>query len=91
MYAIIKNIKFHDGECPYSINATRGIFRDIIDDLELKNPGTRHSILNCYDDIKDILIDKYPPAKLNKCNICGEPTSQNLCKTCIFKTKISKF
>ncbi len=88
LYAIIKNIKYHDGECPYAVNATRGIFRDIIDDLELKNPGTRHSILNSYDNIKDILIENFPPLDLNKCNICGEPTSQKLCKTCILKNKI---
>jgi uncharacterized protein (TIGR00269 family) len=91
LFAIIKNIKYHDGECPYAINATRGVFRDIIDDLELKNPGTRHSILNSYDSIKEILIENYPPVDLNKCNMCGEPTSQDLCKTCILKNKILNF
>jgi len=89
LYAIINNIRYHDGECPYAINAVRGVFRDIIDDLEQKNPGTRHSILNSYDSIKDILIEKFPPIELNKCDICGEPTSQRLCKTCILKDKIA--
>ena len=89
LYAIINNIRYHDGECPYAINAVRGVFRDIIDDLEQKNPGTRHSILNSYDSIKDMLIEKFPPVELNKCDFCGEPTSQILCKTCILKDKIA--
>ena len=88
LYAIVRNIEFHDGICPYSTNALRGVFRDIIDDLEYKNPGTRHSILNSYDDIKDLLLNKYPPTKLQKCPRCGEPTSQHLCKACILKNKL---
>ena len=89
LYAILKNIKYHDGECPYSIRAYRGVFRDIVDDLEYRNPGTRHSILNSYDSIREILLDKFPPVELNSCRECGEPTSQNICKACIFKDRIS--
>ncbi len=91
LYAIAKNIEYHDGECPYSTRALRGVFREIIDDLEYKNPGTRHSILNSYDGIKDPLLDKYPPAELNKCSRCGEPTSQDICKACMLKEKIHGF
>jgi uncharacterized protein (TIGR00269 family) len=88
LYAIVKGIEYHDGECPYSTHALRGYFRDIIDNLEYKNPGTRHSILNTYNIIKDLLYDKYPSADLEKCSSCGEPTSQELCKTCILKKRI---
>lgn len=88
LYAILKNIAYHDGECPYAIHALRGDFKEVIDDLEYKHPGTRHSILSSYDSIKDILIEKYPPAELNKCVKCGEPTSQKLCKVCILKNRI---
>jgi uncharacterized protein (TIGR00269 family) len=88
LYAIIKNIEFHDAECPYSTRALRGDFRDIIDNLEHKNPGTRHSILNSYGGIKDMLLKKYPPVELNECSECGEPTSQELCKACLLKDRI---
>ena len=89
LYAILKNMEYHDGECPYSIRAYRGVFRDIVDDLEYRNPGTRHSILKSYDSIREILLDKFPPVGLNSCRECGEPTSQNTCKACIFKDRIS--
>jgi len=88
LYALLQNIDFYDGECPYSVRALRGTFRDIVDDLEYKNPGTRHSILNSYDSIKDLLLKKFPPVELNKCDICGEPTSQELCKSCLLKKRI---
>ena len=89
LYAILKNIEYHDGECPYSTHALRGVFRDIIDNLEYDHPGTRHSILNSYNSMKDILLEKYPPVKLNKCEICGEPTSQLICKACTLIEKIN--
>ena len=88
LYAILKNIEYHDGECPYTVNALRGDFKEVIDILEYKHPGTRHSILSSYDDMKDLLIEKYPQTELNKCIKCGEPTSQKLCKGCILKNKI---
>ncbi len=89
LYAILQNIDFYNSKCPYSIHAQRGDFRDIIDELEYKDPGTRHSILNSYEKIKDVLLEKYPPAKLDRCSKCGEPTSQKLCKTCILKKKLN--
>jgi uncharacterized protein (TIGR00269 family) len=88
LYAILKNIEYYDAECPYSTRALRGDFRDIIDDLEYKNPGTRHSILNSYDSIKDLLLERYPSTELNNCSRCGEPTSQDVCKACILKDRI---
>jgi uncharacterized protein (TIGR00269 family) len=88
LYALLKNIEFHNAECPYAIRALRGQFRRIIDDLENSNPGTRHSILKSYESIKDLLMEKYPPASLQKCKMCGEPTSQDLCKTCILVKRI---
>jgi len=90
LYAIVNKIAYYDGECPYSTRALRGDFRDIVDNLEYKIPGTRHSILNSYEGIKDLLLDKYPPVELNTCMRCGEPTSQELCKACILKDKIQR-
>ena len=88
LYAILRNIEYHDAECPYAINALRGDFKQVIDDLEFKHPGTRHSIISSYEDLKDILIEKYPPTELNSCAECGEPTSQKLCKACLLKKRI---
>jgi uncharacterized protein (TIGR00269 family) len=89
LYALVRNIEFHNAECPYSTRALRGSFREIVDALEENNPGTRHSILNSYESIKDLLLTRYPPITLNTCPTCGEPTSQKQCKTCLLKKRIS--
>lgn len=88
LYAIIKNIHFHHEVCPYSVRALRGRFRNIIDELEYANPGTRHSILSSYDEIKDLLIKKYPAMQLNKCRVCGASTSQDVCKACLLLKRL---
>ncbi|MBN1280174.1 MAG: TIGR00269 family protein [Candidatus Thermoplasmatota archaeon] len=88
LYAYVKHIEFHNAECPYAVRALRGVYRDIIDVLEDNTPGTRHSILNSYESIKDLLQQQYPPTSLNQCPSCGEPTSQAVCKTCVLKQKI---
>ena len=88
LYALLKQISFHSGECPYAFRASRGQFRTIIEQLEGANPGTRHSILNSYETLRETLQMMFPSADINQCTICGEPTSQNKCKTCILKEHI---
>lgn len=88
LYALVKDIPFHNAECPYSTRALRGSFRNIIDGLEENTPGTRHSIMNSYESIKDLLVQQYPPVKLNECPSCGEPTSQKLCKACVLRKRV---
>ena len=87
-YALVKNIEFHNAECPYSHRALRGSYREIIHTLEENTPGTRHSILNSYESIKELLFTQYPAKQLNTCPNCGEPTSQKICKTCLLKNRI---
>lgn len=82
LYAMINRIEIHDGICPYSKRAQRNRYREIINNLEFKSPGTMHAILNSYDDLKDVLRSKYPKAQLNECNECGEPTINIKCKAC---------
>ncbi len=89
LYAILQNIDFFDSNCPYSVGAYRKKYQQIINNLEDDHPGTRHSILNSYDAIKEELIGKYPPADLNKCRKCGAPTSKDLCKSCILKKELN--
>ncbi len=90
LYALLKEIEFHDAICPYSTEAFRGVFKDILYTLEEQNPGTRHSILRSYDSIKEILVQLYPPIYLNSCQRCGEPTAQSVCKSCELQKTIKE-
>jgi uncharacterized protein (TIGR00269 family) len=90
LYAMMKNMKIYDGECPYALHAQRGQFRDMLAHAEGKTPGTRHAILSFYDQTADAIAGKFAPADLNECEQCGEPTNQKLCKTCILKNELLK-
>jgi uncharacterized protein (TIGR00269 family) len=82
LYALLNNITVYEHTCPYSFQATRGAYRDILQKLENDHPGTRHSILNSYLALEDFFSQRFPPADLNTCLQCGEPTSQSHCRTC---------
>ena len=88
LYAMLNEIDFYEGRCPYAGRALRNTYRSITYSLENEFPGTRHAILKSYDSIHDLLLQKYPAAKLLKCESCGEPTPNPKCKACIFKEKI---
>src|SRR5437899_2394418 len=90
LYALLSGIEFHDATCPYAERAQRGRFRDIVHRLEEESPGTRHAIVSGYDQMRPLLQGKYPPAALNACARCGEPTINEICKACELRERIAR-
>ena len=91
-YAMSLDLPFHDDECPHSHQALRILHRDVVARMEDAVPGTRHGLVHSADSIKEIHIkstlndDSKPKKKIaNDCEICGEITSQKICKACIMK------
>ena len=82
LYARLRGFSFHESRCPDAGKALRNEYRAIINELEDRHPGTRHAIINSYDAIRPMLEDVFRPAKLNRCERCGEPTPGRLCMTC---------
>ena len=58
--------------------------------LEEESPGTRHAIVRGYDQMRPLLQEAYPPATLNACARCGEPTVHAVCKACELRDRIEK-
>lgn len=81
LYAMLRDIPFSDDVCPYADEALRNEYREIIDGMENRSPGTKHSILASYDAILPLLREHYTPASLNTCT-CGEPTPKSRCMAC---------
>ncbi len=90
LYALLRGIEFHDATCPYAERAQRGRFREILHRLEEDSPGTRHAIVSGYDQLRPVLQTTYPPAALNACARCGEPTVNVVCKACELRERIGK-
>ncbi|MEM1856919.1 MAG: TIGR00269 family protein, partial [Thermoplasmata archaeon] len=90
LYAILNGIEFYHGTCPYADLALRNQFRNAIDEWESRTPGTRHSIISTYEQIKPLIIENYKNFNLNKCEICGDPTPGKICKACELSLRLHK-
>lgn len=82
LYALLKGIKFDSSWCPYYAKAQRNTFREILETLEERTPGASFSILRFADGIRPALESAIGPANINRCKICGQPTSREICTTC---------
>ncbi len=89
VYALTNGIEFYNGECPYAGFALRNPIREFINDMENKYPGTKFKILNSY---LSILSNMKIPSNLEiqRCEICGEPSSTPVCKRCQFINELKK-
>ncbi|HYM39548.1 MAG TPA: TIGR00269 family protein [Thermoplasmata archaeon] len=88
LYAFLRQIPFHDAECPYAARAQRGRFKELLHRLEGDSPGTRHAIVRGYDGLRPALQAAWPPASLRACARCGEPTIHDLCKACELRGRL---
>ncbi len=88
LYAYLRKIPFHDANCPYAERAQRGRFKEVVHRLEAESPGTRHAIVRGYDELRPILQKAWPPAPLQPCARCGEPTVHEVCKACEMKARL---
>lgn len=84
LYAYLKNFNTIEGECTYSITSLRGLLRRTLNYLESKNPGFKYRIVKTFDKllpaIRAHLSEETPQMRF--CKKCGEPTTNNLCRTC---------
>jgi uncharacterized protein (TIGR00269 family) len=87
LYAMLRGIDFSDSTCPYWEAALRNEYRDIIDGMESRSPGTKHSILASYDALRPALQEKYPQTSLRLCG-CGEPSPGGKCMACVMKDEL---
>ncbi|MGP3703375.1 MAG: TIGR00269 family protein, partial [Candidatus Bathyarchaeota archaeon] len=81
LYAYFNGIDFQSTECPYAPLALRSEIREFLIKLENRHPGTRYNIYRSFEKVRPMLKQsiKY---ELKSCEICGEPSSKNICESC---------
>ncbi len=82
-YAILSEIPFSLAECPY-VSGFRPKVRDLLNEMEAMHPGLK---LGLVKHIEAKLIPKLREVyhigeRLRSCEICGEPTTTEVCKVC---------
>ncbi len=81
LYAMLRGVPFSADVCPYADEALRNEYRDIVDRIEDRSPGTKYSILASYDALLPMLREHFPPTPLGRC-ACGEPAIKEKCMAC---------
>ena len=91
LYALLSDMEVHEQECPYADTALRGLYRDVIGQLEDNTPGIKFSILSSYEKMKEPVRNKYQgDGELDECENCGEPCMDERCKACQILSRIEK-
>lgn len=86
LYAILNNLYPRFVECPYAQYSMRWTIRRYINEMEEKHPGIKYSLLRSLLNIVNLLNkyveDLYKNKELFTCSICGEPSSNKICRAC---------
>ena len=90
LYVVAKELEVHFDSCPYAQQSFRGEVSDVINQLNEKHPTIKYSTLRGYDKIKNVLkkdFNKTYPE--GRCEKCGEPSANRLCKACTFLEELN--
>ena len=82
-WAILNNIEIHLDECPYSHLSLRAKIKEFLNVNEDAYPGLKKNIMESFQKI--LTFENDISTNLNECELCGEPTSSNICKACEIK------
>ena len=82
VYATLMNLPFDHSWCPYYGKAQRNTFREIIQKLEERSPGSKFGILRFTEDLRSSFHGSEEDIQPGKCKFCGSPTSDEVCGVC---------
>jgi len=89
LYAFLSGIDFVEEECPFAEGATSIDYKLYLSTLEEKMPGTK---LRFYGEflrkMHPILKGSEEKPILQRCKICQEPSSSEICAVCRLKEKV---
>ena len=88
MWAILNDIDIHLDECPYSHLSLRAKIKEFLNVNEDRYPGIKNNVMESFQKI--LTFENDISTSLNECEVCGEPTSSNICKACELKKLISE-
>lgn len=94
LYVLESGFEVHFDGCPYAHESFRMEIGDFLREATLKHPTLMYSTLNGFEKIKPAIKKDYMEKSTgfpNKtCVKCGEPSSQDVCKSCKFLDKIKE-
>ncbi|MDR2707196.1 MAG: TIGR00269 family protein [Nitrososphaerota archaeon] len=87
LYTYVKKIPFQDTPCPYASEALRNDARTMLNIIEEKHAGTKFAIFHSIERLRPAIEQTLAKENFKTCKTCGEPSTQDCCKTCEMLTK----
>ncbi len=88
VYAFLRDLPFHSQDCPYAEGVLRNDIQRILNEMEQKRPGTKHSIRRSGDKIKEFIHIKQ---EIHPCSVCQEPATKKVCRFCQIMADLQAF
>ncbi len=84
MYCKVKGWELDFCDCLYSQEGYRSQIKKMLNEFENKYPGTKHGIVKSFLSILPLLKEKAKTeiGEIQKCEKCGEPANNKVCKAC---------
>ncbi len=89
-YSYIRGIDYVMEACPQSGGATSHFLKRIVGELERRFPGFRINFVRKFYDNKKSYFPYPEKPVLNRCKICGQPTTGEICSFCRLKLKVEE-
>ncbi|MBR5503809.1 MAG: TIGR00269 family protein [Methanobrevibacter sp.] len=91
LYALAKGLDIHLAGCPYAQESFRMEVSNILKDLSIEHPTIMYSTLRGFDKIRPAIRDEFlSNFTYGRCERCGEPSSNRLCRACTFLEELDK-
>ena len=81
-YAFLNGIPLDFDECPHAGESYRAKVRDLLNDYEARNPGTKQGIVDFFISILPKIKSSVRINGVNSCICCNEPSKEEVCNTC---------
>ncbi|MCL0063278.1 adenine nucleotide alpha hydrolase family protein [Peptococcaceae bacterium] len=82
-YAKLHNLRVVTASCPHSKKAKFKRYKELLDSIEQKSPGTKRFFYEKYSQIAHIFkAENEAKISLRPCSICNMPTSTEICAFC---------
>jgi len=87
-YCLLKGLTLRTHECPYVRDSFRDDIRRQLNEIEDKYPGSKFEVVRTYDRVEKALKTLVRKDAVIYCKRCKEPSSGEVCKTCLLKESI---
>ncbi|HLC42719.1 MAG TPA: TIGR00269 family protein, partial [Methylomirabilota bacterium] len=81
-YAFLRGIDYVVEECPFSTDAVSLFYKELLNQLEERSPGSKHNFYLGFLDRARPAFEKLDSVPLTACLRCGQTTTGEICAFC---------